>query len=438
MGGTSLKNILVYTENPCVRTQYIADTLLTNFQGIGVEITHSPDVFLQADNPKFSYLPRGLDHIPNILNSNTIWNDSIYHLTLPKTSFTELKGLHNDTDVLSIGFFLLSRAEEYVSQNHDKHGRYRSSESEAAKAQLLQTPLVDMISEHLVKWLQSFYPDLTSNPKPNRTILTFDIDMAYAILGKPFIRQAGGTFLELISGHFSKLKDRIQILQHKKSDPFDVYRYLEKLAAETGLPMIFFFNMCSHGRFDKAINTKHKMFRNLVQRVSEFAEIGLHPSYIGGQNAETIIAEKQILENITGREIQHSRQHFLKLHIPKTVRALARAGIKNDYTMGFAETPGWRAGTTKPFRIFDIQQNAITTVTTHPISFMDGTLREYLDLTPEKAIQQIFEIKKITEQHSGIFIPLWHNETISETGKWKQWRSCVFEPMIEQIIKNQT
>ena len=62
---------------------------------------------------------------------------------------------------------------------------------------------------------------------------------------------------------------------------------------------------------------------------------------------------------------------------------------------------------------------------------MDATLNNYMKLSPDDA--KLLVQKLITEVRNvnGTFISLWHNETLSETGIWKGWRT-VFEFTVQQ------
>jgi hypothetical protein len=62
----------------------------------------------------------------------------------------------------------------------------------------------------------------------------------------------------------------------------------------------------------------------------------------------------------------------------------------------------------------------------HPITYMDGTLNQYLGLSIEKSITVIRNLKKEVKNVGGTFCPLWHNETIGNIGIWKGWTE-VFE-----------
>ena len=57
---------------------------------------------------------------------------------------------------------------------------------------------------------------------------------------------------------------------------------------------------------------------------------------------------------------------------------------------------------------------------------MDSTLNKYLGLSLDESIDVISKLKIEVENVGGEFIPLWHNETISESGIWKGWLK-VFE-----------
>jgi hypothetical protein len=65
---------------------------------------------------------------------------------------------------------------------------------------------------------------------------------------------------------------------------------------------------------------------------------------------------------------------------------------------------------------------------------MDGTLKDYLNLTPADALAKIkmliTEVKKV----NGTFISLWHNESLSDKKRWTGWRK-VYEEMLEFASK---
>ena len=66
----------------------------------------------------------------------------------------------------------------------------------------------------------------------------------------------------------------------------------------------------------------------------------------------------------------------------------------------------------------------------HPITYMDGTLNEYMKLSIDEALDVVEKLKNEVAEYGGKFISLWHNETIGDYQNWKGW-SKVLEKSIK-------
>jgi hypothetical protein len=131
--------------------------------------------------------------------------------------------------------------------------------------------------------------------------------------------------------------------------------------------------------------------------------------------------EKSRIDTILGNEVKFSRQHFLKLSLPVTYQNLIKKGFTDDFSMGFADEIGFRAGTARPFKFFDLSKNSATDYTIHPFAYMDGTIHEYKNWSIEESKVEIEKIYREVEKFGGDFICIWHNETIGNFSKWKGW-----------------
>jgi len=426
-------NILVYTDTPGQRAAYIIRTLLCDFLGIDVQFAKDIEEFQEFSGPKLSWCKEKLGNECHVYNCQLINKSNLPDVIFPEMNHIENHTFSDDFDVFFFCFLMLTRAEEYKKVQTDDHGRFPIESCSAFQKKLLSIPLVDVMCEALKKHLLKRFPNVKTDEPSFRTILTFDIDLAWKYKEKPLLRNIGAMLKDLLTGNVKNLKTRLLVQKGKMEDPFNVYHYLKKIIEENSAEAIFFFQMKSNGKFDKAVKVKSKAFHDLVHFVSEFAKIGLHPSYAGGQHSLEIGKEKKILEEITGMPVLYSRQHFLRILIHKTPQQLVKAGISNDFTLGFAQQPGWRAGTTKPFPFFDLNSNQVLPIMMYPVSVMDGTLNEYMNYSPKQALELMKEIIDCVKRYNGVFIPLWHNETISNTGKWKAWRELVFEKMIQEL-----
>ena len=99
--------------------------------------------------------------------------------------------------------------------------------------------------------------------------------------------------------------------------------------------------------------------------------------------------------------------------------------------MGYASLPGFRAGTTLPFRFYDLSHEQETSLLIHPFAMMDVTLQQYAGLAVHEATEQVKRLIGKVRSVQGIFTSLWHNESLSEQSEWKGWRN-VFESMVEE------
>ncbi len=147
-------------------------------------------------------------------------------------------------------------------------------------------------------------------------------------------------------------------------------RTLRKYNADTR----FFFPVGDPSRFDKNPSWKNEDYRNLIKRLSAKFETGLHPSFKASGRSEMIDIEKQRLRTVIDKEISISRFHSIRFLIPQSFMDLQMAGISEDYSMGYPEEPGFRAGIARSFYFYNVAADQQTTLRVVPFQVMDSTL----------------------------------------------------------------
>jgi len=278
------------------------------------------------------------------------------------------------------------------------------------------------------------YPEFVFPVKKFRFIPTYDIDSAWAYSRKGWLRSIGGFYIALKTLNFKEFRDRARVLVGKINDPFDTFDLQRKYQKKYNLHPVYFILFGMYGRFDKNINFRNGRFRRLVKWLADYAEIGLHPSYNTVNNPKLLKEELENLEDLLKKDITRSRQHFLRLNLPDTYQNLIENDILDDYTMGFAALPGFRAGICDTYHFYDLELDVETKLRLHPFAVMDGTLRDYLNLTPEDATNKIKKLIAEVKKVNGTFISLWHNESLSNEKRWKGWRR-VYEMLLEEATK---
>ena len=332
-------------------------------------------------------------------------------------------------DVFSASFYLVSRYEEYLPYVKDMYERFQAENSLAYKHKFLQKPVVNIWVKLLLEKIMQKYPDLKVDVPVYKYISTIDIDNAFYYIEKGFVRSLAGLFQSVFC--FDKrLKERISVLLGKQKDPYDTYAYQLDLQKKYELEVVYFCLLGEYGLNDKNISFTKRRFQLLIKHLSDYASIGIHPSYGSNSNDERLSKEINRLEGITKREVFKSRQHFLKLTLPDTYNSLIDQGITEDYTMGFASALGFRASICTPFSFYDLDTELTLPIKIFPFSVMDSTLLYYLKLSPQQSLKQIIELIQEVKNVGGTFISLWHNDTFSNYKQWKGWQN-LYEEMIK-------
>lgn len=318
-------------------------------------------------------------------------------------------------------FTILQRKEEYNSSHFDSKGRFSPENASLFLSGKSQEPIVD-------QYFDEIFPKSYPNQYAYTCIPTFDIDNAFAFKGKGLWKNVGGLGKNIFTD-YNRAKSRIQTW-FGKSDPYDTYAYLVETCRSFGMKPLFFIQMGSYGNgFDTNIDFTKKEGKALLRYLGEQGEIGLHPSYASNTDKTLLYKEYQTLCDIVGKKITKSRQHFVMLHFPKTYRNLIELGIEEDYSMGWTSQLGFRAGTSRPFYWYDLENENFTHLKIFPFPCMDGTLHEYLNLPVNEAVEHADYLIQQTKKHHGVFTPLWHNHSINNQWEWKSWQS-VFEQML--------
>jgi len=429
--------LLILTSAINNRLRYTVSLLLQGLLGVKTEITTSVEKYQSYEGPKFNYsrepMTDGLFlEASGLLFENIIFPHEFKAVRLENVpvlfvSANPLSALRFDP--LAAVFYMVTRYEEYHQHKKDKYGRFPVRESIAFTGEFLELPVAHIWAEALGKMLNAHYPGVVQPAHRYRFVPTIDIDHAYAILHRPAFRMLGGLSREILHGRFQEVRHRMRVLTGKEIDPYDNYRFIRSVHEPYGIDPLYFYLFADYGGDDNNIPTTHKAVHKLLKELDDKKSVGIHPSLSSNKHLSKLESEYYGLCRVLRREVSISRQHFLKISLPKTYRLLIQLGITHDYSMGYASHPGFRAGIAIPFHFYDLLKNEETALTIHPVSLMDVTLKDYLRLSREKSLETIADMVEKVKGVNGEFVSLWHNESLSDAGRWKGWRS-VYEGML--------
>lgn len=430
--------MLIYTDKITNRIRYIFDLIFKDILNVSYELTSDTELFKSSEGVRISYGKNKIDNELFFSSSPLLLERGIGHKEL---IFIEYKNLpaffpvyNQDAmipfDVFAASFYLVSRYEEYLPYKKDEYGRFSASESLAFNKGFLHKPLVNIWAGQIGELIKNKYNNFDIPGRKYSFTPTIDIDAAWAYRQKGLFRTTGGYLNSLSKLDIKEMVERTKVMAGLQADPFDTYAFQHQIHQKYKLNPVYFILFADYGLNDKNIPVKSRKFHTLIKSLADYNKVGIHPSFNSNFNPRKLKLEKERLTKVLNREISRSRQHFLILQLPSTYRNLINLDIKDDYSMGFASQPGFRASICSPFKFFDLELDTATKLTIHPFAYMEGTLKDYLNIEAHDAIPVIQSLIEEVRAVNGTFIPIWHNESLSDLKRWVGWQK-VYEEMIK-------
>jgi hypothetical protein len=333
-------------------------------------------------------------------------------------------------DLLAMLFYCLSRIEEYHPDfPKDEYGRCISTGNRLFQEGWSTLPLVDLWKIQFFNRLRDKSIPIELN-FPQAFRLTVDVDMIYAYKGRPLTHQMKGVLKDIFRLDFQGIKDRLNVLQGSKKDPFDTYDYIEQCHAKSGGILQFFFHVRDGRGIDLNPFGQSEILTNRIHTIHQKFSVGLHPSRAASQSIDHLRQEVDFISQIIESSIEDSRMHFLLIEWPTTYQNLLKVGIKRDHSLGYHDQVGYRAHTACPFSWYDLQAEKVSSLEIHPFFAMDTTLRKYMGISPVQALDLLTKQREQLAHWQLPFVILWHNSSMSHLMDWKGW-----EFFLEQLIE---
>ncbi len=434
--------LLIHIPKVTGRIHFIFELVLGRLLGLEYDLTTDESRFNAYEGPKLQYGSQRLGDVPFVKADDLLFERHVHVQSFRTVQFEGTvapyavygEGLLLPFDVFAASFFLVSRYEEYLMQVRDKYGRFQAESSWMFENGMLQKPLVNIWAMALGCRLQAIYPELPIKKRKFEFIPTYDIDAAWAYKHKDVFRTVGAFLRDLAAGNREEIRERHQVLRGKRTDPFDSFDFMFELQKEFKLRPIYFILCGDYDTNDKNISIRKTAFQVLIKRLGDYADVGIHPSFSSYLDVEKMGMEVNRLAEVLHRPVTKSRQHFLRMNLPRSYQKLIELDISDDYTMGFASQAGFRAGIADTFRFYDLENDMVTNLRVHPFALMDGTMRDYLDLDVDSSLALAKKLVDEVKAVGGTFIYLTHNETLGGEKRWQGWPE-MYRNLLEYITQ---
>jgi hypothetical protein len=329
-------------------------------------------------------------------------------------------GFFEDDGVIRFGldfiasiFFMTGRWEESVIKERDDHGRFPGGLSLAVKEGFIGRPVVDeyiSLFTDIVKKLDNSVSFAEHSPE---VIITCDVDS--------FARFGSGKTLKLLAGHLLKRFDPLLFVSDVfkmagkffgAKDPYDKFDRIFSIASGLGTKPVFFILTQPEGPYNDGwfVRTDRDV-RIFGELNKKGAQIGLHYGYFSLLHKKNIIQEKCALEKKYSITVEKGRAHFLQFDIAGSFDILELSGIKEDFTLGYSRYAGFRCGTGRAFRPWDIDRRQAYNIIERPLIVMDTSLYAHNKLNRSQIRAEFEHFINISKKFRTDLTILIHNSS---------------------------
>lgn len=425
--------LMIYAASDSPRLRYIAGIIIGDILGLNWDLT--TDKRKLGKHDVINYSDRYLKDSFRISPSSILFETGIKEREIKIGKWKDLPVFFQTSsesdipfDIFASSFYLISRYEEYLDYEPDEHGRYRASFSFSYRNGFLEIPVIDLWAREFARRLLKKFHSLAFKKNEFKSVVTFDADEPFEYLGKSVIRSLGGLLRDLTVND-GNAGERYKTVTGGKPDSFEVFDYIIECIDRNNSDALFFFPVGDRSKYDHNPSWRNADYRSLILRLAGKYKHGIHPSFSASHSSLVMEKEVNRYNSIIANEENLSRFHYLRLKLPVSYRILLKAGIEEDYSMGYHDEPGFRAGIARPFYFYDIENETTTKLKVVPFQFMDVTMYKYKKIDSKASFEIILKLINEVRSVGGLFVTIWHNTSLLDDTDGRSWR-IAFESML--------
>lgn len=313
-------------------------------------------------------------------------------------------------DALGLLFVLLSRIEERQPQDVDAHGRFTYRSSFYARYMGgIDTPWADLAARDLAAALKG---ESKPDSKTRFAVtLTHDVDRlkGYHKVHLP---------LRYALGELARSANAAKALTHitngyLSGEPWRSMNAIMDLSDRHGVQSRFFLmGPSTHPKDSTYALSMAGLLKKVAAHIRRRGHLlGFHPGYDTSTDRQLWLSQKEALEDIIEHPVQEGRQHVLRYDIAQTPSIWSAAGMQVDYSMAFADMPGFRTGTCRAYDAYDLVARRTLAVRflATPITEFGLIGGKYQDLSVDQALQKCDPIIDACREFDGDLCVLYHS-----------------------------
>src|SRR5690625_380722 len=417
--------IMIFTQKITPRKKYIFNQILGEILGLEIKFTSKIEEFIASKQWKFSYGKSRMGNEFFVKSSDLLDGQGVTKQNIEVKDWQGVPcffevGHESDVpyDIFSASLYLLSRYEEFLFQNKDQFGRFPAKESLAYKHGFLTRPVVDLWAYKFKENLLRHFPELKFPSRKFAAKNMLAVAELFKYRKKGFIRNLGGGLRDLFQLKFKEVFERIRTQVFWAQDPYDIYKKLLQFSKQQKIKWSFMFQLSDYSRYNKNIGYNRQTYHAMIKSMGDYGKIGLLIGYEAIYDINLLRKEKKRWENIANQELEMALTNEYGINLPELYNNFDVIEIANDYSMGFPEEIGFRAGTCTPFLYYELNLERISSLTIHPTTFNSKAFEP----------KSFFEVKTVLEKIKseiqsvqGNLVMLYKNTDFIEGGRQEKF-----------------
>ncbi|MEP1151496.1 MAG: polysaccharide deacetylase family protein [Balneola sp.] len=344
-------------------------------------------------------------------------------------------------DIFGMAFFLMTGYSDIHFSETDNHQRNIGKTSFLGINHLIDRPIIqEWFTVIAIKLFGEGIMEGHNVLPKFRLHISHDVDQPFEYLNytiRRLLKRVGGDIL--VRHSFETAIKRIKLFIKVRngdyaSDPYNNFDELLETLKEQEITSTFFFvTGGDHPKHDVLYDINHPAIKAIVKKVADNGhEIGIHHSYNSLNRPRLLNLELEKLKAVCeeleiSQKLSSSRKHYLRWDWKTTPKNLYLVGIEDDYTLGYADRSGFRAGVAFPFGAFDWEEKSKLELKIHPLILMECSALDecYMNLSIENAEKKIDSYHKQLQDLGGELVILWHNHRLLDTDELKLFKKSI-------------
>ncbi len=366
-------DILIYVPKVTPRINYTFRQVCKRILGFNINFTTKIETFIGFKGVKFSYANQRLGNEIFIQAQGLLNEQGVNDLEI---SVSEWEGepyfLKTSTqsdipyDIFAASFFLLTRYEEYLPHVKNKITDFPAEESLGYQNNFLTKPIINIWMAKFAEILKQKFEDVEFNHQNTNLKMLIAVEKAYKYRKHGISRSIVGFLSDTFRFRFKEIYTRIKTWFIPDKDPYNIYDELVKHRDQLGFEIFFMFQLGDYSIYTKNINHRKRVYKKLIKSMGDYCETGLLPSYEAIQDFDMFKKEIKRFEQIANHELTNILIKDRGINFPDFYVSLDKTDIEHDFSMGYYDQIGFRAGTCTPFLFYDLNLEQASPIEFHP------------------------------------------------------------------------